>query len=819
MDTFWQDVRYSLRILIRAPAFTAAAMLSLALGVGANTTIFTLINTLFLNPLPVDQPAQLVAVNTLDTKNTTQFGNVLPLSYPNFVDFRDGNRVFSGMTGYSAPISLAMSEGGEPEAVFSQLVTANFFDVLGLKPAAGRFFRADEDRTPGMSPVAVITYKFWQRRFGGRANIVGHTIRLNAMDFTIVGVAPSGFMGVTSMFGPDMWVPTMMAPVLMRSQSANMLTDRSVWSFNGAARLAPGVTMAQAQTNLTTIARALEREYPGPNTGRGVSLMPLAEATIFPGMSQGLWLGSLVLMTVVGLVLLIACSNVANLLLARASSRRQEIAVRLALGAARGRIVRQLLTESVILGVGGGALGLLVGAWGKNVLWSFRPAANNFVDLPIDARVLAFGITLSLVTGVIFGIIPAWQASRASLGDAMKGMRTGGGSGRGAAIRNVLVIGQMALSLVALVAAALFLRSIQQAYAINPGFDPSRLAVLMVSPQQARYDRGRTVQFYRDVRERLSTVRGIDSVSWATNAPLWAKIYRRVSFDGHALADGTTSVLTLVNTVDVGYFKTLGVPVRRGREFSAGDRDDTRPVAIVNETTAAKYFPGQDAVGRHLQLEGETVSREIVGVVATTKYQTLGETPQACVFVPLEQNYSDAMVLYVRATSDPAAMIGQAQRQLRALGPDVPLIYSSTVESLLDQSLWMVKFGVGLLGVFGLLALALASVGIYGVMAYAVAQRTQEMGLRIALGANPWAIRGLVLRHALGLVAIGLAFGLGGALLLGRAMSSLLYGLSSADALSLVGASLTLIIVAFVASYLPARRASRIDPVISLRDA
>jgi predicted permease len=308
-------------------------------------------------------------------------------------------------------------------------------------------------------------------------------------------------------------------------------------------------------------------------------------------------------------------------------------------------------------------------------------------------------------------------------------------------------------------------------------------------------------------------------VSWAANAPLWAKIYRRVSFDGHALADGTTSVLTLVNTVDIGYFKTLGVPVRRGREFFAGDRDDTRPVAIVNETTATKYFPGQDAVGRHVQLEGESVSREIVGVVATTKYQTLGETPQACVFVPLEQNYSDAMVLYVRATGDPAAMIGQAQRQVRALGPDVPLIYSSTVESLLDQSLWMVKFGVGLLGVFGLLALALASVGIYGVMAYAVAQRTQEMGLRIALGANPWSIRGLVLRHALGLVAIGLAFGLGGALLLGRAMSSLLYGLSSADALSLVGASLTLIIVAFVASYLPARRASRIDPVISLREA
>jgi predicted permease len=827
-QSFWQDVRYSLRMLVRAPGFTAAAILSLALGIGANTTIFTLINALFLNPLPVADPARLIAVNTLDTRNTTQFGNIMPLSYPNLVDLRDGagTRIFSGMGGYSFPIMLSMANpttGGEPQELFSQLVTGNYFDILGLRPAVGRFFQPDEDRTPGARPVVVLNYRFWQRQFGGTADIVGRVIRLNAIDFTIVGVAPDGFLGITSMVGPDAWVPSMMAPLVLPSQNANWLTDRSALSFNGMARLSPGVTQAQAETSLTTLAKTLEHAYPTQNNGRGVSLMPLTDATIFPGMRQGLWLGGLVLMAVVGLVLLIACSNVANLLLARASSRRQEMAVRLALGAGRGRLVRQLLTESLMLSIGGGALGLLLGVWGRNVLWSFRPVPNNFIDLPMDWRVMVFGVTISLATGLVFGLIPAWQAARAPLDDAMKGMRSAGagGSGRGRALRSSLVVAQMALSLIALVAAALFLRSIQRAYEIDPGFDAHKLAVMGVNPQQARYDRGRTEQFYRDVRERLSATHGIDAVSWATNAPLWAKQYRRVSFEGQALPDGTTSVLTLINTIDVDYFKTLGVAVRRGREFETRDRSDTRPVAIVNETMAAKYWPGQDPVGHRIQLEGdnEKTPREIVGVVATAKYQTLGEAPQACAFVPLSQNYSDAMVLYVRTTGDPASMMGTIQRQVRSMAPDVPTSMNSTVDVLLNNSLWMVKFGGSLLGVFGVLALALASVGIYGVMAYSVSQRTREMGLRLALGANPAAVRLLILRHAMTLVAIGLALGLAGALLLGRAMSSLLYGLSGADAVSLIAATVTLIAVSTAASYLPARRASHIDPAISLREA
>ena len=364
------------------------------------------------------------------------------------------------------------------------------------------------------------------------------------------------------------------------------------------------------------------------------------------------------------------------------------------------------------------------------------------------------------MAGVLFGIIPAWQATRASLDHATQGLRSVGGASRGAALRNALVVGQMGLSLIAIVAAALFLRSIQRAYAIDPGFDAHRLAVLMVNPQQARYDRPRTEQFYRNVRERLATMRGIEAVSWATNLPLWAKQYRRVSFEGQALPDGTTAVLTLVNSVDVDYFKTLGIAVREGRDFGTRDREDAPPVAIVNQTMASKYWPGQDPIGRRIQLEGDPAPREIVGVVETTKYQTLREPAQSCAFVPLAQNYADAMTLYVRTTGDPGGMLDTIRRQVRLLGPDVPVSYSATVDSLLDQSLWMVKFAVGLLGVFGLLALALTSVGIYGVIAYSVSQRSREMGLRIALGANPAAVRRMVLRHATTMVGLGLALGL-----------------------------------------------------------
>lgn len=818
MDIWRQDLRYAIRMLVKSPGFTAAAVLSLALGIGANTTMFTLIKTIFLNPLPVAKSSELVAVFTLDAKNTTQFGNLLPLSYPNLTDFREKGAL-ADLAGYSFPQAARLSTEGESDRVFLQLVTGNFFDVLGLRPAAGRFFLPEEDRTPGTHPVIVINHRLWQRRFGGDPRVVGQTVRLNARPFTVVGVAPEGFMGVTSMFGPDLWIPSMMSKQMMPTRG-DLLQDRGAPAFSGAGRLRPGTTIAQAEASLKNVAHALEQEYPEPNSGRSVALRPLSEATIFPGLRQGMLLGGAVLMTVVGLVLLVACSNVANLLLARAAARRQEIAVRVALGAGRARLVRQLLTESLVLGLAGGSLGLVFGFWGRDLLWSARPAtvANNFVELKLDGSVFVFTLVISLLTAVVFGLAPALQASRPELVEALKeAARTAGRTRRRVSAANALVVGQVALSLVALVAAGLFLRAIQRAQQVDLGYDTRTLSVMTIGPGQAGYDQARGEEFYRNVRERAAAVRGVASVSLASNMPLWASVYRRLVLEGEEPKELSGAVMALVNTVDLDYFRTLGIGLVGGRDFTAADRAGAVPVAVVNDAMARKYWPGQDPVGRRFRFDADPSFREVVGVVKTVKAQTLGEAPQPIVYVSLRQAYSDWITLYVRSDGDPAPVLAAVQREIRGLDSQVPIENVSTLEALIDGSLWMPKLAAGLLAAFGLLALGLASVGIYGLMAYSVARRRREIGLRMALGAGCTDVLRLVLRQALTLVAAGLALGVVGSLLVSRAASSLLYGLGLADPASFLGAATALAAVALLASYLPARRASRVYPLVALR--
>jgi len=820
MDTIWQDIRYAVRTLIKTPAFTLAAIVSLALGIGANTTIFTLLNTLFLNPLPVDKPSELVAVLTVASRNATQFGNLLPLSYPNLKDFRARNTVLTDLAGYSPPLPLSLSTSQRVERVFAQLVTGNYFDLLGVRPAAGRFFTPDDDRTPGAHPVAVIGYGLWQRRFGGMPDAIGGTVTLNRRPFTIIGIAPEGFRGVTSMFGPDLWLPSMMAPQLQPKQSNSWLDERAAVVFNTFGRLKPGVTIAQAQANLKTIASALERDYPEPNAGRSVDVLPLTETTIFPGMRGMLMMAGGVLMTIVGLVLLIACSNVANLLLARAAARRQEIGLRLALGATRVRLMRQLVTESLVLGAAGGALGFVFGIWGRDLLWAARPAtvANNFVELKIDAHVFVFALVLSLVTGVMFGIMPALRASRAELVRALKVEPMFGGRRR-FSLANALVVGQVALSLVALVTAALFLRSLQRAHTIDLGYDTKPLAVVSVNLAQGGYDEIRGRQFARDVRDRIARLRGIDAVSWSTNLPLWANVYRRVSIEGREPAKQADAPLALVTTVGLEYFNVLGLGVARGRDFTGADRDRSVPVAIVNERMAERYWPNQDPIGRTFRFDSETMARQVVGVVKTIKYQTLGEAPQPAIYLPFEQNYADGLVLYVRTAGDPSQAIGTVQRELRAMDAQMPLENAASLDELIDQSLWMVRIAAGLLAVFGGLALALASVGLYGLVAYSVNQRRRELGVRMALGAARVDVLRLVLRDGMSLVLVGLVFGVGLSLMVARALASLLLGVNAIDPVSFAGASLLLGTVAFVGSCLPAWRASRFDPLIALRES
>jgi predicted permease len=521
-------------------------------------------------------------------------------------------------------------------------------------------------------------------------------------------------------------------------------------------------------------------------------------------------------------VLLIACSNVANLLLARSSARRQEIAVRIALGAGRSRLVRQLLTESVLLSLLGGILGLLFGYGGCQILWSLRPAeyALNLADFRINASVFGFAFAVSVLTGLIFGIVPALRSSRTSVSDVLKEeTRTVGRSRGRISLANTLLAGQVATSLVLLVVAVLFLRSIEHEYTIDPGFQTKHLALFMLYPGQAGYDRVRTEQFYKQMLDRIASVSGISSATLASNLPLWGRKETGVVIEGQEQGKKSDAIAAVVNTVDLDYFSTLGIRFFEGRDFTQEDRDISTPVAIINDAMATKYWPNQDALGKRLQLPRGQEFLQIVGIVKTTNYQTLGEPPQACIYIPLRQNYSEDMILYVRSERDPSTILAAIQGEIRDLDPGLPLEDIRTGTKVIDQALWGSKIGVGLLGVFGLLALGLASVGLYGMMAYSVNQRRREIGVRMALGADQGSVSLLVLRQGMTLVLTGIAIGAGLALLVGRALSRFLYGVSASDPLSIGGASLVLLAVAFVACYLPARSASRVDPLVALRQA
>jgi len=821
MERLWRDVQFALRTFRRSPAFTAAAVLSLALGIGVNTAIFTLINTLFLNPLPVDRASELVAVYTVDAKNSSPFGNLNQVSFPNYKDFRDTSPVFTGLAAYSFPNPVSASIGPAPEQLFCEMVTGNYFQVLGIRPARGRFFGPDDDRVPGGSPLLVLSNSLWQRRFGGSPDVIGRTIALNGTPFTVVGVGPDGFHGVNSLFGPDGWVPMTMYGQILPANLRDWITERRALLFNLAGRLKPGVTIDQARANLAGVAKALEQAYPEPNEGRTTALRPLTEATIFPGLREGLVAGTAVLMTIVSLVLLIACSNVANLLLARATSRRQEIAVRLALGASRQRLVRQLMTESVILGLMGGALGLLVALWTRNLIWSTRPPffALNFVDPQLDARVLVFALAISMATGLVFGLVPALASSRTDVVTAIKDQsRAAGRRRRRFGLGNLLIIAQVAFSLVALITAALFLRSSRAAAQIDPGFDTDHVALMLVSPGQGGYDPDHSQQFFQAVSARVGVLPGVRNVSWASNLPLFGGLSRSVFIEGHEQDKQMAGILTLVNAVDPGYFETTGIAILEGRDFTAADRAGSVPVAIINETMARKFWPTQSAIGKRFRFYTERAYREVVGVAKTVKYVTLGEAPQSAAYYPLRQTANDAMVLYVRAAGgDPAALLGPVQREIRQFDSNVPIQSPQRVRDLIDQSLWAVNLGAELLAVFGALALALACVGLYGVMAYSVGQRTQEIGLRMALGAGPRAVLRLVLQQGLTLVGAGVALGVAGALGVSQLIQSLLFG-SARDPLSFIAASAALVAVAALASFLPALRASRVDPLVALRE-
>jgi putative ABC transport system permease protein len=822
LSDFLRDLKYGLRSMTKSPAFSFFAILTLALGIGASTTVFTVINTLLLHPLPVRNPSRLVALYAIPVKSQGQSGTLLPVSYQNLKDYQSGNTAFSSLGGFSPPLIMTLSERTGSERFFGQLVTQGYFEALGIRPAKGRFFLPSEDSAPGSAPVAVLNYSAWKIRFGGDPDIIGKTLDLNGATFTVVGVAQQGFLGVSAVFGPDVWIPATMAQQVLPTQMQDVLQDRGKPFFQIVARLKPGVSRSRAEASLQPLATTLRKQYPEANAGHTISVQPITTLLYSSsGGERGMAFVSIVLLVIAGLVLLIACSNVANLLMARTVTRRQEIAVRLAIGASRGRLLRQLLTESVLMGFFGGIAGLGIGYEGCRLLWSFRPpdVARNLVEPNLNGTVFLFALLLSLLTGFIFGVMPALRASKTGLVDSLKEeTHVAGLVSRSARFQKTLLAGQVAFSLISLIAASLFLRAVQRAYAINPGFDDQHLAVFMMNPEQVGYDAARLKDFQREAADRVSRIPGVAAVTWASNMPFWASASRGILIEGQEQQRKSETLTTITNTVDVNYFKTMRIPLLQGRAFTDADQQGTLPVVIINEDLARRYWPSGNAIGRHLRLTGDTVTRQVVGVVKTSDYTTLGEAPQPCLYLPMRQNTGGNFILYVRTTGNPARALEPVQNVIREIAPRVEVSDTRTGAKLMNQVLFNARIVLAMLGVFGLLALALASVGLYGILTYSVSGRQREIGVRMALGASRSDVLRLVLRQGMTLVCIGVVVGLALSLFIGRVFSKMLFGLSPADPLSLIGASAVLILVAMLACWLPALVASRMDPMRALRE-
>src|SRR5438128_1481148 len=791
MSTLLQDLRYGARLLLKTPGFTLIAALSLALGIGANTTIFTLINAVLLNPLPVEDPSQLASVWTTDERNQNSALGFLQLSPMNYKDLRDKNEVFSGLAAHSG-LPLNITGGtGDPQQVFGEIVTGNYFGVLGAKPAIGRGFLPDEDQTPGAKLVCVLGYGEWQKRFGGEPSIVGRTISLNGQQFTVVGVVPQGFKGTNAIGAPAVWVPYMTYQQTTTGFFLELIRpdQRRGLVFNVTGRLKPGVSVRQAEANLKTLARQLEQEYPNDNKGRNVTLVPLAQATINPGFRGNIVAAGGLLMTIVALVLLIACANVANLLLARAAARQKEIAVRLSLGATRAQLIRQLLTETTLLAVVGGAAGLMLAYWAQDVLWSFRPPflQADAIDIHPDARVLLFTLGIALATGVLFGLAPAIQASRPDLVVELKEKTSAPtGSRSPLSLRNVLVAAQIALSLIALIGAGLFLRSLQNAQRINPGFDVERLATMSFDLGAQGYAEERGRQFQQRVLERAASVPGVQSATLASTVPLFAGGFARTVFlEGQDTSDRRAGRLVQITVASSHYLETLGIALVRDRATSEIDQPNTPSAVVVNETMAKRFWPDQDAIGKRFKFFGQDNFQQVVGIAKDSKYNFIGEDPTPYIYQATTQVYQPQLSLFVKAPNPPA-VIGTVRGEVQQLDRNLPLTGVFTLNEFFDQSLWAPRMGAWLLAVFAGLSLVLAVIGIYGVMAYSVSQRTRELGIRMALGAGRADVVRLVVLQGLRLTIAGVIVGLAVSLAVTRLVATLLFNVSPTDLVTFV---------------------------------
>ncbi|HEV2860919.1 MAG TPA: ABC transporter permease [Pyrinomonadaceae bacterium] len=822
-----RDLRYGVRVLAKRPGFTAVAALTLALGIGVNTSILSVVNGFVLRPLQVEKPDELVAPYWGRKKDARVWGE---FSYTNYLDLRGQNKSFSDLCAWretSAGISSSESrdagDNTRAEIIWGELVSGNYFDVMGVKPALGRGFLPEEDSTPNTHPVTVIGHTLWQRRFGADPSIVGKTVYLNGQAFTVVGVMPESFLGGEYYLRKGFWVPLMMAQKFGRR--AEWRTDRgyTLWKLYG--RLKPGVTMEQAETDLNLVAGDLAKLYPGENADTKIQLTTELDGR-YEGATAVIRYGGFLALCVSGLVLLLACFNVANLMLARATTRAREIGIRLAIGASRGRIVRQLLTESVLLALLGGALGLAFAYWSSGAVWATFPPVPYPISLDFapDGYVLRWMMAISLTTGVLFGLAPAVLASRTDLVNVIKGgapQRTHGR--RRLNLRGVLVVAQVTISIVVLICAGLFIRSLRQVRQIDPGFEAENLVTMMVNPRNLAYDeQDATKRFFPELLRRIEAQPAVRAAALIDEMPLAVGHTTRgpVVKEGELDPPPNQGFNCDVSQVTPRYFDAMRIPLVEGRDFNDRDDVDAPRVVIVNQEFARRFYGGErDAIGRRFNFGQGTPLMQIVGVAGDGRYRSLYEDNLPFIFLPVYQHPRTGMTLLVSAQSagDVQAAVEVARREIAQMDARLPVYGVMVGEDNLKMAYWGPNVAAGMATTFGLLALVLATMGLYSVMTYAVSQRTREIGIRMALGAALRDVVRLVVGQGMRMALVGIALGLVGAFALTRVLASLLLGVGTTDSVTFLGVPLLLVAVALLACYIPARRAARVNPLNALR--
>jgi predicted permease len=808
-ESIWADVRYALRQLKNSPGFSITVILSLTLGLGANTTIFTFVNALLLRPPAVADAGYVVEVMEHNAK-ASGIEAYMPFSYLGYVNLRDHNHTLSGFAAFDGdPRTVSWSHDGQGQMVFGQLVSSNFFSVLGVTPSLGRFFQTDEDKSGPGAPTAVISYSFWRHQLGGDRSVIGRALVFNGASYTVVGVSPRAFTGILIGSQPDFWTTLAMTPTLIHDPD-RMGSDTSYWLL-GIGRLKPGVLKNEAQADLTVLTRSTHSSNPHEAvldaSAFPVQLVPSpfrGYVAAFTGL----------LMAAVGLVLLIACANAANLVLARATTRRRELAVRSALGASRFRNIRQALTESLMLSMMGGAGGLLLAYWSIPALLSLKPATIPVsVEAPLDWRVFAFAFAASFLSGIAFGVVPALRSTRRDLLPALKDERQLAGPRR-SRLRNSIVVAQITVCLVLLISAGLCVQSLFNARSIDPGFSTHNIAVAHLDPGSLGYTESQDRQFYQQLLERVRALPGVSAASLSGYLPLGtSRSIQGVQIDGFTPPPGQDGILVQVAYVAPDFFNTMGIPVLNGREFLPEDMHRGSTGIIVNQAMAAHFWPGRNPIGQHFKNGKESV--EIVGVVKTGKYRSLSENPMDFMYLPLGSQPQEFLVARTRAGEE--ATLGEIRRVIQSLDPNVVPMEMESISQYMALPLFAAHTTGLLLAIFGSVALLLATIGLSGVVSYSVSQRTNEIGVRMALGADRLDVVKLILKQGMRLTAIGILCGLALSFAATRVLAGLLYGIKPGDPLTFVAVSLFLATVAFLSCYVPARRAASVDPMKSLR--